>query len=100
MWEGGGGVRRSALTQNMQFKGDKRRVATADGLTDHQLVFSKSNTSRSDTMGHNQNSDVQDCLPSPSRGREEGEKNNIRTQQATTITHSCNLSKQRKVPQK
>lgn len=66
VWEGG--VRRSALTQSMQFKGDKRRVATADGLTDHQLVFSKSNTARSDTMGHNQNNDAQDCLPSPSRG--------------------------------
>lgn len=72
---GEGGVRRSALTQNMQFKGDKRRVATADGLTDHQLVFSKSNTSRSDTMGHNQNNDAQGCLPSPSRGM--GEKNTI-----------------------
>lgn len=75
-WKGGrGGVRRSALTQNMQFKGDKRRVATADGLTGHQFVFSKSNTSRSDTMGHNQNNDAQGCLPSPSRGM--GEKNTI-----------------------
>lgn len=94
-WAWEGGVRRSALTQSMQFKGDTRRVATADGLTDHQLVFSKSNTARSDTMGHNQNNDAQDCLPSPSRGMG-GKKilfEHNRPTQSLTFTTSANKGK-------